>query len=73
MKATLWISGRTCRAIVTDAEGRIVDLNDDWNNIASMQSWLYDTYPEAKQKTVRDPEQARELDKEWGRCKTGNG
>lgn len=71
MKATLWISGRTCRVIVVDADGQPIDLCDDWNNIASAQSWLYDAYPEAEQITVRDQSKARELDKEWDRCKLG--
>jgi hypothetical protein len=72
MTATIWISGRLARVIVAD-DGRPIDLNDDWNNIASAQSWSYDTYPEAEQRIVRDAAKTRELDKEWDRCKNGNG
>lgn len=73
MTATLWISGRACRIIVKDNEGRVIDMSDDWNNIASAQSWLYDAYPEAMQKTVRDDQIKREMDAEWKRCKEGVG
>ncbi len=68
--ATLWITGKVCRVIVT-SDDHIIDLNDDWNNIASAQSWLYDAYPEAKQNTVRDRSKVQELDAEWNRCKLG--
>jgi hypothetical protein len=70
MNATIWISGRTCRVIVTN-NGNVIDLNDDWNNIASAQSWLYDYYPEAAQKAIRDHSKIKELDAEWNRCKLG--
>lgn len=72
MKATLWISGRTCRIIVEDEEG-VIDLCDEWNNIASSQMWLNDSYPEAEQVVIRDRSKAAELDKEWNRCKLGVG
>ena len=73
MSATLWISGRVCRIIVKDGEGNVIDLCDDWNNMASAQSWLNDAYPEAEQTTVRDDKKRRELDQEWNRCKFGVG
>jgi len=70
--ATLWISGRVCRAIVKSGD-RVIDMCDDWNNIASTQSWLNDSYPEAEQKTIRDRSKIAELDAEWNRCKLGVG
>lgn len=73
VNAILWISGRTCRIIIKDQEGNVIDLCDDWNNIASAQSWVYDTYSEAEVKTIRDPARIKELDEEWNRCKFGSG
>lgn len=65
MKATIWISGRTCRIIIEDAENQIVDLCDVWNNIASAQSWLFDVYPEANQNVIRDRTKIPDLDTRW--------
>jgi hypothetical protein len=70
--ATLWISGKVCRVIVR-VDASVVDMNDDWNNVASAQSWAYDAYPDAIQKTIRDSSRIPELDAEWNRCKLGVG
>lgn len=72
MKATLWISGRKCRCIIRDDEGRAIDLCDEWNNVASTQSWLYDAYPEAEQVVDRSMD-TRELDRQWSSLRDGNG
>lgn len=72
MTAILWISGRTCRSIIRDKDGRAIDLCDEWNNVASTQSWLNDAYPEAEQKVDRSHD-TRELDRQWTSLRDGNG
>jgi hypothetical protein len=72
MTATLWISGAVCRCIIRDKDGKPIDLCDEWNNVASTQSWLNDAYPEAEQRTIRLPEKRKELDEQWNSCKFGN-
>lgn len=71
MKAIIWISGRVARILIKDGES-VIDTNDDWNNIASAQSWVYENYPEAEVKTVRDDKARKEMDQEWSACVNGN-
>jgi len=69
--ATLWISGRTCRVLVKNGD-RTIDMNDDWNNIASAQTAIYESYPEAEQIVIRNDAAIKALNSEWNRCKLGD-
>lgn len=68
MIAKLWISDGKCRVLVFDADGRIIDTNDLWNNRASAESWVYDTYPEIEVKFYDKKDHRRELDAEYRAC-----
>lgn len=68
--AKVWICGRSARAIVWDSEGRVVEINDNWNNIASLESELYDLYGNVQIKRGKESE-LKELNEEWNRCSNG--
>jgi hypothetical protein len=70
MQAFIWLHGRTCRVLIKD-NGNVIDMNDDWNNHASAESWVYDTYPTATIKSVRDLDRIKSLNDEWSMCKFG--
>lgn len=71
MEAIIWISGRTARILIRE-NGAVIDTNDDWNNIASAQSWVYDTYPRAECKVIRGDPDRKAMDQEWSACVNGN-
>lgn len=73
MTATLWIHEKTCRTLVRDADGGVIDMGDDWNNRASAEASVYTSYPEAKIQFVQQPDKIRELNREWDSCKFGQG
>lgn len=66
MDAKIWISGRTCRILIMEGETAI-DMNDDWNNIASGEMWVNDYYPRAEQEIIRDRSKIPEMDVQWDR------
>lgn len=71
MNAIMWISNRTVRVLVKDQEGNVIDTCDEWNNMASTESWLYDAYPRIRIIRAKDS-QKKELDQEWSACVDGN-
>jgi len=71
MIAVLWIHEKKCRVLMKDGDGRVFDTDDTWNNRASAENMVIQSFPKARIRFVKDQSEVRDLNAEWDACVLG--